>query len=216
MKDKRQRMALAWPYGIADPHLYAYLAAAAASYPYGMPPAHPALGCYSPAAVPLTRSPSGFQSPPHLQMSPAVRPAPMTSSDFLGNLTSSYLRQTGGLGHPGGQSVPGTHPSFSSGPLLDPTAMSLLTSPHHLTSSHFMTSLDSARLAAAVSAASNPTLAFSHTNTVASSHQPLTPPHQTTHIAHPVLAPIAKKAGTTSSSGTTKGLFRPFQTDDRS
>ncbi|GFN75939.1 homeobox even-skipped homolog protein 2 [Plakobranchus ocellatus] len=36
MKDKRQRMAVAWPYGIPpDPHLYAYLAAAAASYPYG-------------------------------------------------------------------------------------------------------------------------------------------------------------------------------------
>lgn len=37
MKDKRQRMAMAWPYGIADPHLYAYLAAAAASYPYALP-----------------------------------------------------------------------------------------------------------------------------------------------------------------------------------
>lgn len=36
MKDKRQRMAMAWPYGIADPHLYAYLAAAAASYPYSI------------------------------------------------------------------------------------------------------------------------------------------------------------------------------------
>ncbi|CAL1528592.1 unnamed protein product [Lymnaea stagnalis] len=36
MKDKRQRMAIAWPYGIPpDPHLYAYLAAAAATYPYG-------------------------------------------------------------------------------------------------------------------------------------------------------------------------------------
>nr|KAG5695841.1 hypothetical protein BaRGS_006498 [Batillaria attramentaria] len=34
MKDKRQRMAMAWPYGIADPHLYAYIAAAAANYPY--------------------------------------------------------------------------------------------------------------------------------------------------------------------------------------
>ncbi|XP_052092376.1 homeobox even-skipped homolog protein 2-like [Mytilus californianus] len=40
MKDKRQRMAMAWPYGIADPHLYAYLAAAAASFPYGIPPAN--------------------------------------------------------------------------------------------------------------------------------------------------------------------------------
>ncbi|XP_062592156.1 homeobox even-skipped homolog protein 2-like [Saccostrea cucullata] len=40
MKDKRQRMAMAWPYGIADPHLYAYLAAAAASYPYSISPSN--------------------------------------------------------------------------------------------------------------------------------------------------------------------------------
>ena len=43
MKDKRQRMAIAWPYGIPpDPHLYAYLAAAAAAYPYGVPSSSPA------------------------------------------------------------------------------------------------------------------------------------------------------------------------------
>lgn len=41
MKDKRQRMALTWPYGIPpDPQLYAYLAAAAATYPYNLQ--HPA------------------------------------------------------------------------------------------------------------------------------------------------------------------------------
>nr|AOS87315.1 even-skipped [Alitta virens] len=37
MKDKRQRMAMAWPYGISDPNLYAYIMNAAASlstYPY--------------------------------------------------------------------------------------------------------------------------------------------------------------------------------------
>ena len=42
MKDKRQRMALAWPYGIVDPNVYAYIMNAAASlahYPHagGMP-----------------------------------------------------------------------------------------------------------------------------------------------------------------------------------
>ena len=38
MKDKRQRMAVTWPYGIPpDPQIYAYLAAAAASYPYALP-----------------------------------------------------------------------------------------------------------------------------------------------------------------------------------
>jgi hypothetical protein len=35
MKDKRQRLALTWPYGMVDPALYAYIAAAAANYsPY--------------------------------------------------------------------------------------------------------------------------------------------------------------------------------------
>lgn len=44
MKDKRQRMAVTWPYGIPpDPQIYAYLAAAAASYPYALP---------NPAAMP--------------------------------------------------------------------------------------------------------------------------------------------------------------------
>lgn len=37
MKDKRQRMAMTWPYGIPpDPHLYAYIAAAASSFPYSL------------------------------------------------------------------------------------------------------------------------------------------------------------------------------------
>ncbi|XP_055860843.1 homeobox protein Hox-D3-like isoform X2 [Biomphalaria glabrata] len=80
MKDKRQRMAIAWPYGIPpDPHLYAYLAAAAASYPYGLPgssalPAHPVgLPGFSPSQPPSfqhqPRVPSAFH-PTVLSMSP--------------------------------------------------------------------------------------------------------------------------------------------------
>ncbi|KAH3699836.1 homeobox protein XHOX-3-like [Dreissena polymorpha] len=67
MKDKRQRMAVTWPYGIPpDPQIYAYLAAAAASYPYGLPnpaapyPSLPLAGLYqtsnSSAFSPLTHS----------------------------------------------------------------------------------------------------------------------------------------------------------------
>ncbi|KAK7482069.1 hypothetical protein BaRGS_00026653, partial [Batillaria attramentaria] len=67
MKDKRQRMALAWPYGIPpDPHLYAYIAAAAASFPYSLP-AH-ASGHGSGYPLPAGSSPhSHLQALPSLQ-----------------------------------------------------------------------------------------------------------------------------------------------------
>ena len=69
MKDKRQRMAVAWPYGMADPNLYAYIMNAAASmtqYPYAMPNSSPlnyyaSLGLQRAAAA---YSPYGVQAPP--------------------------------------------------------------------------------------------------------------------------------------------------------
>ncbi|KAL4229392.1 sequence-specific DNA binding [Mactra antiquata] len=95
MKDKRQRMAMAWPYGIADPHLYAYLAAAAASYPYGLPQS-------SPVNYPYYNS-LALQRP----SVPAVSP-PVTSSSV------------GTLGHypfpnplrPRTETLPGMSPAF--------------------------------------------------------------------------------------------------------
>ncbi|KAH9519257.1 Homeobox even-skipped protein 2 [Bulinus truncatus] len=88
MKDKRQRMAMAWPYGIPpDPHLYAYLAAAAASYPYGFPPSshfptHPAtLPLFSPSQV------SQLQSQPRLPS--AFQPTPSS----LSNLHDQHKQQ---------------------------------------------------------------------------------------------------------------------------
>ncbi|XP_012936735.1 homeobox even-skipped homolog protein 2 [Aplysia californica] len=134
MKDKRQRMALAWPYGIADPHLYAYLAAAAASYPYSLTPPPPGLGCY-PGGVSLSRGaappPCGFP-PPALPMSPNARPTPVAPSDFLGNLTNTYLRpnvvHNFGMGaHPGSAGFPTSpHNPLLRTPSVDPAAMSLL------------------------------------------------------------------------------------------
>ncbi|VDI17596.1 homeobox even-skipped homolog protein [Mytilus galloprovincialis] len=104
MKDKRQRMAMTWPYGIpADPQVYAYLAAAAAaqaSYPYGFP--NPAAMSYPGIGL------HGFQSsgssafsplPSHLQprldllhsmSSPIHRP-------FVGLETNSPLRPVPGF-----------------------------------------------------------------------------------------------------------------------
>ncbi|CAL1548775.1 unnamed protein product [Lymnaea stagnalis] len=227
MKDKRQRMALAWPYGIADPHLYAYLAAAAASYPYGMQPPHSGLGCYPTTGVSLGQAPQNFPpTPPHLQMSPAVRPSPITPSDFLGNLTNTYMRQNGigafslGTSHP---SFPGSTSQLLRSP-LDQTTMSILAAQassalnsQHLTSPHFMTSLDNARLAAAVSAASNHSAQFTHSNTVSPSQHSSFPGH-VRRTSPTLLAPVPKKAIAAPTSSTApKGLFRPFQTDgDRS
>ncbi|WAR06102.1 HOX3-like protein [Mya arenaria] len=68
MKDKRQRMAITWPYGIApDPQIYAYLAAAAATYPYALPnPASP---------YPSFPHPGLYQSPASSAFSPLTAPA---------------------------------------------------------------------------------------------------------------------------------------------
>ncbi|KAK6182428.1 hypothetical protein SNE40_010124 [Patella caerulea] len=82
MKDKRQRMAMAWPYGIADPHLYAYLAAAAASYPYAMTSPTP-YNYYSGVGMP--RSPNS--------MTPMGLPGGMRPTlESMNNLANSYLR----------------------------------------------------------------------------------------------------------------------------
>lgn len=70
MKDKRQRMAVTWPYGIPpDPQIYAYLAAAAASYPYGLP--NPATAYPS---LPLT---GFYPTPTSSAFSPLNHSAPM-------------------------------------------------------------------------------------------------------------------------------------------
>lgn len=88
-------MALTWPYGIPpDPHLYAYLAAAAASYPYGLPSAaafpYPSMGMQSlptsstSAFTPLTSLSSGHL-PPRLDVlqslaNPLSRPSSLLDS----------------------------------------------------------------------------------------------------------------------------------------
>lgn len=115
MKDKRQRLAMAWPYGIADPHLYAYIAAAAANYPaYALGSAPHPLGYY-PAGLGLglPGSPGGLGghggsvSP----FSPQAVRAP-SASDFLMAAAASSGGVGGGCLRPGpGVGVlPATHP----------------------------------------------------------------------------------------------------------
>ncbi|BFZ22501.1 hypothetical protein BsWGS_25540 [Bradybaena similaris] len=239
MKDKRQRMALAWPYGIADPHLYAYLAAAAASYPYGMPPPPPsALGCYAATGVPMGRAPASFSPTSQLQMSQTIRPSPVGPSELLSNLTNAYLRPNG-LGGFGINPPPGVHHGFSasSNPLLrsplDPAAMSLLAAQtsstltsQHLTSAHFMNSLDSARLAAA--AVSSSGIPFTHSSSLPQLHHSGLTSVETLvkrgspHIHIPTATKLASTPPSSISSPSSvpappKRLFRPFQTEsDRS
>ncbi|KAJ8307346.1 hypothetical protein KUTeg_015430 [Tegillarca granosa] len=70
MKDKRQRMAMTWPYGIPpDPQVYAYLAAAAATYPYALP--NPAAYPYPSIGLP------GLQSSTASAFTPFSTPSPL-------------------------------------------------------------------------------------------------------------------------------------------
>ena len=202
MKDKRQRMALAWPYGIADPHLYAYLAAAAASYPYSLPHPQPAqgLGGY-PQATPLSRvtPPHAGFSPTGLPVSPSSRPA-VNPSDLLGNLANTYLRPNSmhsfGIGVPqsGMAQLPPTHPhSHLMRQPVDPASISLLAAHassapgltssgvpgHHVShSSPYLSSIDSARLAAVAAASGLPaTTPVSHSYSPVSSRHTVSPQH---------------------------------------
>lgn len=84
MKDKRQRMTVAWPYGLADPSVYAYLMTAAAhaninGYPY------PALQ-------------SAVQSPfTSYYASPSSRPAPYPTYSPAGAMRDGLLTKPSSL-----------------------------------------------------------------------------------------------------------------------
>ncbi|CAG2117887.1 unnamed protein product, partial [Medioppia subpectinata] len=76
MKDKRQRMALTWPY--ADPHFAAYMfAAAATAAAYGQQPT----GYWN-------RSSTPYQNQPYMVMRPPVPSAPITQPPFIASPVS--------------------------------------------------------------------------------------------------------------------------------
>src|SRR6218665_1284470 len=97
MKDKRQRIAMAWPFGIADQEVYAYLMNAAAAslsqYPYAPPTAlattgsTPSVNYY--ASMGLQRAAASAYSPLS-----SVRP-PAGPADVLPCLPTTYLRPSG-------------------------------------------------------------------------------------------------------------------------
>lgn len=96
MKDKRQRIAMAWPFGIADQAVYAYLMNAAAAslsqYPYapsGLAPNASTPGVNYYASMGLQRAAASAYSP-----LPSVRP-PAGPSDVLPCLPTTLLRPSG-------------------------------------------------------------------------------------------------------------------------
>jgi len=101
MKDKRQRLSLAWP--VADPMFAAYLLQAA-GYPYPLahmgPTSMPPAGCYNPAASALGVS---ARYSPYGLAPPAMRPHPASGlphpgafpSPLCNRLPGGYL----GVGH---------------------------------------------------------------------------------------------------------------------
>ena len=118
MKDKRQRMAMAWPYGITDPNLYAYIMNAAASlssYPYAAAAAASLPGTgQSPlnyyASLGLQRaaaaySPYSFPSP----LRPV--PGPLGGSGGLLRPTATTGEPPSPSGLPCGLHVPREHPA---------------------------------------------------------------------------------------------------------
>ena len=87
MKDKRQRLAVSWPYGIADPQLYAYIAAAANYSAYlGAPLTHHLASQYPSSAAMMAGMTLPASALPGLGMTLPLSPPPSackSASEFL-------------------------------------------------------------------------------------------------------------------------------------
>ena len=104
MKDKRQRMALAWPFGIADPAIFTYLANAASSpftpYPYALPSAMP-INHY--ASLGLHRAAAAYHPyahgmrPAELLSHPTPLSRPPLPGDHLANLVAAQSSLSSGM-----------------------------------------------------------------------------------------------------------------------
>ncbi len=211
MKDKRQRMAMAWPYGISDPNLYAYIMNAAASlstYPYaaaaaGLPnPTSPALSYY--ASLGLQRAaaaytPYGFPSP--------LRPGPRP--DLLpGGVGSSLIRPTA-------EPHPGTTPSTPATSSLPCTLHPPRDHPHPASvltagGSHHHSSLLGGSSSSCTASPGEPCNCHLFYGGLAPTSLPAPPP----------VNPIAHHIPTTSSSSNTissggSSLFQPYKTEER-
>lgn len=221
MKDKRQRMALVWPHGVPDPHLYAHLVATAASYAYGMPSASsPEVGCISATGIHFLRSPR-LSNSSQFQASPAFR---RTAPEYLGSCTENRLRQKGCCTIRSYPAVLRSLPTSSNPHLLpsfDPALTSLLATKSSSVnfvpsqkSYHFIAPLDTARLATDATFNTSPSL------TNPNSLYELSPGTEHAQmVGSHIIVPIATKIGSAGSLSFPSSLlpsvrlFRPFESE---
>nr|AHY88454.1 evx [Novocrania anomala] len=204
MKDKRQRMAVAWPYGIAaDPSVYAYLmnAAAGLGYPYGLPPTPTSPLSYYPIGLQRPSVPS--YSPYTLPTSP-LRPRP----DLLQTVTSTPILHPAAVA-PMALTVPSSiTPATCSLPV--PHASPITSLPGHSSPTHCTPitgepcncHLYYGGIATVAPTASLP-------STVTSLH----PTHTSLPVTHTVQAPASLGLTHSHRSPTQPTLFQPYKTD---
>ncbi|XP_045208577.2 homeobox protein XHOX-3-like [Mercenaria mercenaria] len=210
MKDKRQRMAMAWPYGIANPHLYAYLAAAAASYPYGLPQSSPVnffntIGLSRPS-VPTVSPPVTSPSIGTLGQYPfpsPLRPRP----EALPGMSSAFITRSPAVSH---------HTPYHSSPLFSGHAVHR---GHPLDGSQqFMNTSGTLNSSGG---SISPSLEDTSLNSIhqgstrlSSTPNPSSPEHITPNSNSPALpSPQTMKVPTSVQTSTTPALFRPFDID---
>lgn len=202
-------MAMAWPYGIADPHLYAYLAAAAASYPYGLPQSSPVnyyntLGLSRPT-VPTVSPPvtsPGIGSLGQYPFPNPLRPRP----EALPGMSSAFLNRSPGITH---------HNPYHSSPLLSvhtPQRGHLEGSSHLLNTSGALNSSGGSM---------SPPIEDTSINSVHHGINPLssTPNPSSPNLTSPnsrsqkTPSPAVSKPPSSGQRTTPPALFRPFDID---
>ncbi|CAE1237368.1 EVX [Acanthosepion pharaonis] len=110
MKDKRQRMAVTWPFGVPDPNMFAFFAAMS-SYPYSLPTAHAQLGYH---ALGLPRVPTPTLANPIQPRADLLHtiPSPLTRSL---SLEAAAAAAAAAAAPPPSHSVPPLHSGLSCG-----------------------------------------------------------------------------------------------------
>lgn len=193
---------MAWPYGIADPHLYAYLAAAAASYPYGIPQTSPVnyfnnLAFPRPALPPtIPSSPVTSQGLGPLGQYPFPNPL-RPNQEPLPGMSSAFLARSPSMPH----QVP-----FHSSPIVGSYGPQE-GSPGVLNTSGALNSSGGS-----ISPSLEESPFCNPKDKIHSSRK--SPSHLSPVSRSPVASsPIISKPSAPQQTTTPSGLFRPFDTD---
>lgn len=114
MKDKRQRMAVTWPFGVPDPNMFAFFAAMS-SYPYNLPSAHAQLGYH---ALGLPRVPTPTMATPMQPRTDLLHtiPTSLTRSLSLEAAAAAAAQSVSVSGHhPHSHTLSSLHPGLGCG-----------------------------------------------------------------------------------------------------